>query len=72
MFRVTYPFNEILHSVMALLVIQNGFNFKFRMVIDGDGRGWWRWDVPVWGFSWVSVWSQEGDMEYWMDLEGIW
>ena len=57
---------------MMLSMVQNGFNFKFRMVVDGDGRGWWRWDVMVRGFSWVFVWSQEGDMEYWMDLEGIW
>jgi len=57
MFRVAHPFDEILHPVMTLSVVQNGFNFKFGMVIDGDSRGWWGWEVAVWCCSWVVVWS---------------
>ena len=52
MVRVTYPLDKVFAMVMLLAVIEDGFDFEFVMVIDGDRiRRRNRWGVMVDGIG---------------------
>ena len=70
MFRVANPFDEVFDVVATSALVEDDFNFKFVMVIDGDGRRRKRsrGDTIRDGGR-GSVGSEEADVEYWVNVQ---
>ena len=57
---------------MPGVMVEYFFYFVFESVVDGDGLRGRRRNFPAFNLGWFLVWSEEGYMEYQVDLEGVW
>jgi hypothetical protein len=58
MVRVTCPFDQIFRASSVNAMVEDFLHNVFWGIVDGDWRGWWSRERPVWKCRGVLVWSE--------------